>query len=147
MKSQIVVNEGKGNLSRNSIENVKTESRFLRVSKTKIEKRMRPKKDLDLIKTIIQLKKSNPEVAKEFSRPRRRWSAVNLKDLSHVEEGDLIVVGKVLSAGELGSKKKVVAWSFSEKAREKIKDADGEAILLCDEIKNNPKLNGLSIIK
>jgi large subunit ribosomal protein L18e len=116
------------------------------ISKTKIEKRMSQKRDAELVRTIIKLKKTNPEVAKELSKPKRKWSAINLKELSHVE-GDLIIAGKVLSAGELTSKKRIVAWTFSQKAREKILDAKGEAILLTDEMKKNPELNGLSIVK
>ena len=116
------------------------------ISKTKIEKRMQKKSDLELVRTIIKLKKTNPEVAKELAKPKRRWAAINLKELSHVE-GDLLIAGKVLSAGELGNNKKIVAWSFSEKAREKIKEAKGEAILITDEIKKNPELNGFSIVR
>ena len=116
------------------------------INKTHIERRMQKKSDTDLVKTIIQLKKSNPEVAKELAKPKRRWSAINLKELSHVD-GDLVVPGKVLSAGELSAKKRIVAWSFSEKAREKITQANGEAILLSDEMKKNPQLNGLSMVR
>ena len=116
------------------------------ISKGKIEKRMKKKSDSDLVKTIIQLKRSNLEVAKELAKPKRRWSAVNLKDLSHVE-GDVLVAGKVLSAGDLLSPKKVVAWSFSQKAREKIKDSKGKAILLTEELNKNPELKGLSIVR
>jgi len=107
---------------------------------------MKMKKDSLLVKTIIQLKKTNPEVAKELAKPKRRWAAVNLKELSHVD-GDLVIPGKVLSAGDLSAKKRIVAWSFSEKAVEKIKEAKGEAVLLTEEMKKNPQLNGLSMVR
>jgi large subunit ribosomal protein L18e len=116
------------------------------INKSKIERRMKKKSDSDLVKTIILLKKSNPEVAKELAKPKRRWSAINLKELSHVD-GDLVIPGKVLSAGELSSKKRIVAWSFSEKAKEKIAQAKGEAVLISEEMKKNPQLNGLSIVR
>ncbi len=116
------------------------------INKTKIEKRMQKKLDTDLVRTIIKLKKSNPEVAKELAKPKRRWAAINLKELSHVD-GNLLVAGKVLSAGELSNNKKIVAWSFSEKAKSKIKEAKGEAVLITEEIKKNPELNGFSIVK
>jgi ribosomal protein L18E len=118
----------------------------MEINKTKIEKRMQKKSDSELVSTIIKLKKTNPDVAKELAKPKRRWSAINLKELSHVD-GDLVVAGKVLSAGELSNKKKIVAWSFSEKAKEKIKEAKGEAVLLIEEMKNNPELNGFSMVK
>lgn len=116
------------------------------INKTKIERRMRQKKDTELVRTIMQLKKQNPEFAKELAKPKRRWVAINLKELDHID-GDVVIAGKVLSAGDLQSKKRVVAWSFSEKAMQKIKDASGEAILLTDELKKNPKLNGLAIVR
>lgn len=117
-----------------------------KINKTRIEKRMKKKKDSLLVETIIKLKKTNPDVAKELAKPKRRWATVNLKEIDLIE-GDVIVAGKVLSAGELGSKKKIVAWSFSEKAKEKINENKGSAILLIEEIKKNPELNGLSMIR
>ncbi|RTZ87164.1 MAG: hypothetical protein DSY94_00040, partial [SAR324 cluster bacterium] len=72
----------------------------IKISKTKIEKRMQTKMDNELLKTIIKLKKTNPVVAKELARPKRRWPAVNLKDIDMVR-GDVLIAGKVLSAGDL----------------------------------------------
>ena len=88
------------------------------INKTKIEKRMKQKMDSSLVETIIKLKKTNPVVAKELARPKRRWPAVNLKDIDMIK-GDVLIAGKVLSAGELEGAKKIVAWSISEKALEK----------------------------
>lgn len=116
------------------------------ISKTKIEKRMQNKRDPSLVETIIKLKKSNPEVARELSRPKRRWPAVNLKEIDMIK-GDVLVAGKVLSAGELEAAKKIVAWSVSAKALEKIKDAKGTFVSIPEEIKKNPKLNGLDILR
>ena len=125
---------------------LKNPQKMVKINKTKVERRLKKKSNSELVTAIIKLKKTNPEVAKELSKPKRRWSAVNLKDLSHVD-GDLIVPGKVLSAGELSSKKKIVAWSFSEKALEKINEAKGSAVLLTEEIQKNPQLNGLSMVR
>ncbi len=107
---------------------------------------MKKKKDLLLVKTIILLKKTNPEVAKELAKPKRKWPSINLKDLQLVE-GDIVVAGKVLSAGEISDPKKIVAWSFSQKAKEKIEESKGKAILISEEIKKNPELNNLIIVK
>ncbi|MAG39904.1 hypothetical protein CMI41_02975 [Candidatus Pacearchaeota archaeon] len=117
-----------------------------KISKTKIEKRIQRKKDPFLVETIIKLKRTNPEVAKELAKPKRRWPAINLKDLSHVE-GDTLVCGKILSAGDLESPKKIVAWSASDRAIEKIKESKGSFISLQEEIKKNPELNGLMVIR
>jgi len=117
-----------------------------KISKTKIEKRLRQKKDNFLVETIIKLKKTNPEVAKELARPKRRWAEVNLKDLDMVE-GDVLVAGKVLSSGEIRKAKKVVAWSASKKAIEKMKEAKVSFVKITDEMKKNPKLNNLVIVR
>jgi ribosomal protein L18E len=116
------------------------------INKTKIERRMSGKMDVELKDLIIKLKKTNPEVAKEFARPKRRWPALNLKDIDMVK-GDVLIAGKVLSAGELTSAKKIVAWSASEKAKEKIKEGKGTFVFVGDEIKKNAELNGLDILR
>jgi len=116
-----------------------------KISKTKIEKRMNEKKDTKLVETIIKLKKSNPEIAKELARPKRRWPAVNLKDIDMVD-GDVLVTGKVLSAGNLQKPKKIVAWAASEKAISKIRESKGNFIKIIEEVKKNPKLNNLKIV-
>lgn len=102
--------------------------------------------DASLVETIIKLKKTNPEVAKELARPKRRWPAVNLKEIDMIE-GDVLVAGKVLSAGALERAKKIVAWSVSKKALWKIKDANGTFITIPDEMKKNPELNGYDILR
>jgi len=117
-----------------------------KISKTKIEKRMKQKRDASLVETIIKLKKTNPAVAKELAKPKRRWPTVNLKDVDMVK-GDVLIAGKVLSAGGLDGAKKIVAWSASEKALEKIKDAKGTFVKISEEIKKNPELNGYDILR
>ena len=107
---------------------------------------MKHKTDASLVETIIKLKKTNPVVAKELAKPKRRWPTVNLKDIDMIK-GDVLIVGKVLSAGDLGKAKKIVAWSVSGKALEKIKDAKGSFVAISEEIKGNPELNGYDILK
>jgi ribosomal protein L18E len=116
------------------------------INKTRIEKRMRGKMDDELINVIVKLKKTNPVMARELARPKRRWPAVNLKDIDMIK-GDVLVAGKVLSAGDLGDAKKIVAWSISEKALEKIKNASGTFVSIVDEVKKNPELNGFDILR
>ena len=116
------------------------------INKTKIEKRMQKKMDSSLVETIIKLKKTNPVVAKELARPKRRWPAINLKEIAMVD-GDVLVAGKVLSAGELEGAKKIVAWSASEKAISKMKEVKANFVSIVDEMKKNPELNGLNMVK
>ena len=118
----------------------------IKTNKTKIEKRMKHKMDASLVETIIKLKKTNPVVAKELARPKRRWPAVNLKDIDMIK-GDVLIAGKVLSAGDLEEAKKIVAWSASGKAIEKIKNAKGTFTTINEEMKKNPELNGYDILK
>lgn len=118
----------------------------VKINKTRIEKRMSGKMDSELKNLIIKLKKTNPVVAKEFARPKRRWPAMNLKDIDMVK-GNVLIAGKVLSAGELTAPKKIVAWTASEKALEKIKSAKGEFVCVMDEVSKNPELNGLDVLR
>ncbi|MBT6690019.1 hypothetical protein HN903_04400 [archaeon] len=116
------------------------------INKSKIEKRMSSKMDSELVNLIVKLKKTNPVVAKELARPKRRWPAVNLKDIDMLK-GDVLIAGKVLSAGDLSEPKRIVAWSISEKALGKIKNVKGTFVSIIDEVKKNPELNGLDILR
>ncbi len=118
----------------------------IKISKTKIEKRMKHKMNVSLVEVIVKLKKTNPIVAKELARPKRRWPAINLKDIDMIK-GDVLIAGKVLSAGDLSGAKKIVAWSASGRAAEKIKGAKGTFISIIDEMKKNPELNGYDILR
>tara|TARA_Y100000310_G_scaffold117763_1_gene116493 strand:+ start:1678 stop:2040 length:363 start_codon:yes stop_codon:yes gene_type:complete len=117
-----------------------------KISKTKIEKRMQQKRDSELVETIIKLKKKNVAVAKALAGPKRKQASVNLEKINSVA-GNVLIVGKVLSSGNLEKSKKIVAWGASEKAKEKIKAAKGEFVLIVDEIKKNPELKGLEVVK
>ena len=117
-----------------------------KINKSKIERRVKSKKNNLLVETILSLKKTNPYVARRLAMPKRKWFAVNLKEIDCIE-GNILVTGKVLSAGEISNKKKVVAWSFSDKALDKIKNVGGEAVLITEEIKKNPELKDLVLVK
>ena len=108
---------------------------------------MRKKTNPNLVEAIIKLKKKNPVVAGKLSKPKKLWGLVNLEKISRVTKNNILVVGKVLSKGELDKKMKVVAWDASDKAKEKIKKAGGEFVKIVDEIKKNPELNGLEIVE
>ncbi|MEI6058762.1 MAG: uL15 family ribosomal protein [archaeon] len=118
----------------------------MNINKTKIERRMKSKTDLELVRTIITLKKTNPLIAKELSKPKRKWPSVNLEELNELK-GDVIIAGKVLGSGDLTKKKRIVAWGASEKAIERINSAGGEFISIVEELIKNPELKNLELIR
>jgi large subunit ribosomal protein L18e len=120
-------------------------------SKNLIEKQIKVKNNSILVETIRLAKnhKNWFRVAEILSRPRRSSFEINLSELDKLaKEGETIVVpGKILSAGELNKKIKIVAVKFSEKAKEKILKSKGEIIFMNDEIKKNPDAKGVRILE
>jgi|SRR3989338_8374868 len=121
------------------------------LSKTKIKSRIRKKTNPVLVETIREALK-NPawkEVAKKLSSSTRNYLSVNLSEIDrHSKEGDTIMVlGKVLSNGELTKKLRICALSISESAREKIKESKSEIVSVLEEINKNPKAEGVKILK
>jgi large subunit ribosomal protein L18e len=118
------------------------------ISKTKIEQRMRQKANPVLVNAVVQLKKTNPAVAKLLVLPRKKQASINLTQIDRAtKDGEKVFVpGKVLSSGEITKKIKIVSWNASEKAIEKIKAAKAEFIYLVDEIKTNKELKGVRIL-
>jgi large subunit ribosomal protein L18e len=120
-------------------------------SKTKIQKQVSRKKNLELVETIV-LAKKNPkwlEVAGALSGSTRTRIQINLDKIDkNSKAGEIIVIpGKVLSMGEITKKIKVVAFNFSENAKEKLKKAGCEVILIKDEIPKNKDAKGVKILK
>ncbi|NJE12638.1 50S ribosomal protein L18e [Thermococcus sp. LS2] len=113
--------------------------------------------DINLRRLIRYLrKKSNEEgvkiwkdIAWRLERPRRQRAEVNISKINrYTKDGDMVVVpGSVLGAGNLDHKVIVAAWKFSEKAREKIIKAGGEAITIEELIERNPKGSGVIIME
>jgi large subunit ribosomal protein L18e len=120
-------------------------------SKTQIEKQLQNKNNPVLVETLIAAKKNEKwnEVASALSCPRRKRTQLNLKEISKESKtGETIVIpGKVLSEGEIDKKIKVVAFNFSEKAKEKLLKSKCEVLSILDEIKKNPEAKGLRILK
>jgi large subunit ribosomal protein L18e len=120
-------------------------------SKTKIEKQLGKKTNPELAKTIIETKKKKNwlGVAALLSAPRSKRMSMNLDKINdEAKEGETVVIaGKVLSQGELDKKIKVVAFSFSAMAIEKILKAKGEALTILEEIKKNPEAKNVRFLK
>ena len=120
-------------------------------SNTKIEKQTRKKSNPELVETIRAAKKHNAwkQVAEILSGPRRLRPDVNLSQIEkETKEGDIVVVpGKVLSQGEVSKKIRVVAFSFSEKAKEKLLKVKSEVSSILHEIKKDPTAKGVKILR
>lgn len=121
------------------------------LSKTKIKSNTRRKTSEELVETI-RLAAKNPNwlpIAKTLSRSRRNYSAINLKDIDkNSAEGDTIIIpGKILSQGDITKKIRLCALSISKEARGKLKNTKSEFFHLMNEIKNNPKAEGIKILK
>ncbi len=121
-------------------------------SKTKIDKQSEKKGNPLLIETIRLAKKTNSDfwlrVAGILSGPRRNHISVNLDEIEkNTKEGDSIVIpGKVLSQGEISKKIAVIAFSFSEKTREKLLKTKSQSVNMAEEIKKNPEAKGLKFL-
>ncbi len=87
-------------------------------------------------------------VAELILKPRRSRIAVNISKINrYTSEGDQVVVpGKVLASGSLDHRITVAALAFSEKAREKIEKAGGEAITIPELVERNPKGSNVKVI-
>lgn len=121
------------------------------LSKTKIKSNTRKKTSEELVETI-KLAAKNPhwlKIADSISRSRSNYSAVNLKNIEeNAAEGDTIIVpGKILSQGEITKKIRLCALSISKEAKEKLKNSKSEFFSLIHEIKNNPKAEGIKIVR
>jgi large subunit ribosomal protein L18e len=118
-------------------------------SKTLIEKQTQRKTNQDLVETIIACKKNKNwfKVAEILSGPRKNKINVNIEKINkEAKQGDVIVIpGKVLSQGDIDKKIKVIALSFSEKAKEKLLKSKCEVSSILEEIKKNPEAKKIRI--
>ena len=119
-------------------------------SKTTIKKQTKRKSYTALVETINLARKTPAwnKVAAFLSGPRSRYVAINLNTLDEKSsEGDTIVVlGKVLGVGDFSKRVRVCAVSFSASAKEKLHKAKSECLTIAEEIKKNPKSQGVKII-
>ena len=120
-------------------------------TKSKIEKQLQRKTNSKLVETIIACKKNKAwlNVAEILSGPRKNRTALNLEELNEKIKSEKIVLipGKILSQGELDKKIKVIALTFSEKAKEKLKKSGAETLTILEEVKKNPEAKGVKILR
>ena len=121
------------------------------ISKTQLSKRTERKNNPVLVETITICKKTNSEVwnrvAKILSGPTRERPSVNLDELNSIEEDVIVVPGKILSQGNLNKKKKIIAFSFSGNAKEKLNKDKIEYGYIKDEVSKNQKGEKIFIFK
>ena len=109
-----------------------------------------------LISLIHELKKQSSEkdvqiwkdIAKRLERSSKNWPEVNLDRISRYtnEKETALIPGKVLSDGDLTKKISIAAWSFTQKAQDKIKKAGGNTMTIQELMKNNPDGKNIRIL-
>lgn len=117
------------------------------ISKTKIQERIKNKKNIVLVKTIILAKKNNHlELARQLSSSTRKQLKINLEFLKKIENNNILIPGKILGLGEINKKISISALNFSSSAKEKLKKAGCEFKTIKEELEKNPSLKGVKII-
>jgi ribosomal protein L18E len=122
-----------------------------KLSKTKIKFRIKKKTNPVLVETL-QAAIKHPAwkpVAALLSGSTRNYVSKNLFEIEQETKlGDtVVIVGKVLSKGNLTKKVKLCALAISEKAHEKLKPTKSEIVSILEEITKNPKAEGIKILK
>ncbi|MAG10960.1 50S ribosomal protein L18e [Candidatus Pacearchaeota archaeon] len=119
-------------------------------TKSKISGQLRKKSNPELVKTITTAKKKEKwsVVAGILSGPKRNMMNLNLSEINNLvkEDESIVVPGKVLSQGEINKKGKLIAFGFSRRAKEKLKEAGIDFDTIINEIKKNPEARGIKII-
>ena len=116
----------------------------MKISKTRIRKRIKRKTNPELVETLFLANKNNfMEVAKVLSGPTRRFQKIDLERLEReVKDGEIIFVpGKVLGEGQMKKKLTVAAYKFSDSAKKTISGCGGKTLTLNElvESKTDPK--------
>ena len=122
-----------------------------KISRTKIKKDLKRKTNPELVETI-KLALKNPawiKLSKILSAPQSNYSELNLSKIdSETTEGDTILVpGRILSKGEISKKIRICSLSISAPALEKLKQTKSEYATILEEIKKNPKAEGIKILR
>ena len=113
-------------------------------------------KNIQIEGLIQELKKKSIEedvkiwkrVASDLEKPTRKRRIVNLYNIDKTAKDNEIVIipGKVLGTGNLNRKVTIAAYTISEQAKKKIKDAGAEIISIPDLITKNPKGKNVRIL-
>ncbi len=122
-----------------------------KLSRTKIKSHLRNKTNSELVETISLALKHKPwnKIAKTLASSSNKQKSLNLSQIDkEAKAGDTILItGKILSEGNLTKKVVLVALSISEHAKEKLKESKSEFVKIKEEIKRNPKFEGVKLIQ
>lgn len=121
------------------------------LSNRSLKVRVKRKSNTSLAETIILANENEnwKPIAKILSNGTRLYSSVNLKEIdAQTTAGDtILIIGKVLSSGDLTKKLRICALGISESAKDKLAKTKSEYVSIADEIKSNKKAEGLKLLK
>ncbi len=121
------------------------------ISNAHIKDKTRRKTNPSLKETIVEARKNKSwnQIAHILSGPTAMHSSVNLKEVdTKTTAGDTIIIpGKLLASGDLAKKVRICAISASQSALDKLKATKSEFVSIMEEIKQNPKAQGLKLIR
>lgn len=123
----------------------------MQISKTKIKFNSKRKTNPAVVEILALAMKRKEwlHVAKMLSSSTRKYSMLNLSDIDkETKEADTVmIIGKVLGSGNVSKKVRVCALNFSKSALDKLKKAKAEIVTIAEEIKKNPKCEGVKILR
>ncbi len=121
-----------------------------KVSKTKIKFNLKKKTNPEVSEAISLALKNKGwlAIAKRISSSRRMYSKVNLSEIeAQTSAGDtVVVIGKVLGNGDVTKKVRICSFGFSKSALDKLRKTKSEPVSIAEEIKKNPKAEGIKVI-
>jgi large subunit ribosomal protein L18e len=117
--------------------------------KTRIEKKLRNKKNPELVETIIQGKKKGfLEISNLLANTKKNKIELNLEEIdSMAKEGDIVLIpGKVLGNGNVSKKIEIIGFKFSKNAEEKLKELKIPFLLISESL-NKIDIKKVKILK
>ncbi|MEK6926996.1 MAG: 50S ribosomal protein L18e [Nanoarchaeota archaeon] len=124
----------------------KRRSYSIRHIKSKIVRKTNPS-FLNMLQ-LARKQKNWVQYSHMLSGPTRSQVSINLSSISEqTKAGDTVIIpGKVLSSGNLTHKVRICALGISASAKAKLKESKSEYVSIAEEIKVNPKAEGLKVI-
>ena len=116
-----------------------------------IKKKIGRKTNISLSSALTSARKNNSwvKLAHVLSGSTRMQLSVNLEQIDkQAKAGDIILVpGKILGSGNITKKLRICALGISSSAREKLRATKSEFITIEQEMKDNPKGEGIKVIR
>ena len=121
------------------------------LSLTHIKNKARRKTNPSLKETLVSARKNKAwmALAHVLSGATRSHASINLEQIEkQTKAGDTILIpGKVLGSGNLTKKVRICALGISSSARDKLKASKSEFVTIADELNDNPKAEGIKVIR